>query len=98
MAETVAFLAARGIPVVGHVGLTPQAVNALGGYGARGKSQAEHDKILGDARAVSEAGAFALVIEGVMEPLARAIHSSIPAPLPRPESATIRLPQTLACL
>lgn len=80
MAETVAFLAARGIPVVGHVGLTPQAVNALGGYGARGKSPAEHDKILGDARAVSDAGAFALVIEGVMEPLARAITEAVSCP------------------
>jgi len=80
MAETVAFLAARGIPVVGHVGLTPQAVNALGGYGARGKSPAEHDKILGDARAVADAGAFALVIEGVMEPLARAITEAVACP------------------
>ena len=80
MAETVAFLAARGIPVVGHVGLTPQAVNALGGYGARGKSPAEHDKILGDAKAVADAGAFALVIEGVMEPLARAITETVACP------------------
>ena len=80
MAETVAFLAARGIPVVGHVGLTPQAVNALGGYGARGKSPAEHDKILGDARAIAGAGAFALVIEGVMEPLARAITEAVACP------------------
>lgn len=80
MAETVAFLAGRGIPVVGHVGLTPQAVNALGGYGARGKSQAEYDKILSDARAIAEAGAFALVIEGVVEPLARAITESVAIP------------------
>ncbi len=80
MAETIAFLAARGIPVVAHVGLTPQAVNALGGYGARGKSQAEHDKILGDAKAVADAGAFALVIEGVMEPLARKIAESVACP------------------
>ncbi|MFC3711750.1 3-methyl-2-oxobutanoate hydroxymethyltransferase [Sphingoaurantiacus capsulatus] len=80
MAETIAFLAARGIPVIAHVGLTPQAVNALGGYGARGKSQAEHDKILGDAKAVADAGAFALVIEGVMEPLARKITESVSCP------------------
>jgi len=80
MAETIAFLSARGIPVVAHVGLTPQAVNALGGYGARGKSQAEHDKILGDAKAVADAGAFALVIEGVMEPLARKITESVSCP------------------
>ena len=80
MAETVAFLSQRGIPVIGHVGLTPQAVNALGGYGARGRSQAEHDKILGDAKAVAEAGAFAVVVEGVLEPLARAITEAVPCP------------------
>jgi 3-methyl-2-oxobutanoate hydroxymethyltransferase len=70
MAETVAFLAGRGIPVMGHVGLTPQAVNALGGYRARGRDEAEAAKILADARAVSEAGCFALVLEGVMEEVA----------------------------
>src|SRR6476469_3303239 len=58
MAATVAFLSARGIPVMGHVGLTPQAVNALGGYNARGRSNAEYAKILDDARAVAQAGAF----------------------------------------
>jgi len=51
MAETIAFLARRGIPVVAHVGLTPQAVNALGGYGARGRSAAEAETILADAEA-----------------------------------------------
>jgi 3-methyl-2-oxobutanoate hydroxymethyltransferase len=66
----VSFLTRRGIPVIGHVGLTPQAVNALGGYGARGKSEAEAKKILADARAVAEAGCFALVLEGVMEEIA----------------------------
>ena len=80
MAPTVRFLAERGIPVVGHVGLTPQAVNALGGYGARGKSEAERAKILADAKAVAEAGAFALVVEGVMEPLAREITAVIACP------------------
>src|SRR6201991_2375589 len=64
MAETIAFLSARGVPVCGHIGLTPQAVNALGGYGARGRSAAEADKILRDAHAVAEAGAFAMVVEG----------------------------------
>jgi 3-methyl-2-oxobutanoate hydroxymethyltransferase len=77
MAPTVRFLVERGIPVIGHVGLTPQAVNVLGGYGARGKSDAEYAKILADARAVSEAGAFALVVEGVVEPLAKAITASV---------------------
>ncbi|HEX8644678.1 MAG TPA: 3-methyl-2-oxobutanoate hydroxymethyltransferase [Allosphingosinicella sp.] len=70
MAETIAFLSGRGIPVIGHVGLTPQAVNALGGYRARGRDEAEAAKILADARAVAEAGCFALVLEGVMEEIA----------------------------
>ncbi len=80
MAPTVAFLSQRGIPVVGHVGLTPQAVNALGGYGARGRSEAEAAKILEDARAIDAAGAFALVVEGVVEPLARDITAAIACP------------------
>src|SRR3546814_20525204 len=71
MAETVAFLVARGIPVIGHVGLTPQAVNVLGGYRARGRDDAEAEKIVADARAVAEAGCFLLVLEGVMEARAR---------------------------
>jgi 3-methyl-2-oxobutanoate hydroxymethyltransferase len=80
MAETVAFLTRRGIPVMGHVGLTPQAVNALGGYGARGRSAAEADKIVNDARAVADAGAFAMVIEGVVEPIAIAITEAVACP------------------
>jgi 3-methyl-2-oxobutanoate hydroxymethyltransferase len=81
MAATIAFLVARGVPVMGHVGLTPQAVNALGGYGARGRSQAEADKIAADARAVADAGAFALVVEGVVEPVAAAITAAVPCPV-----------------
>jgi 3-methyl-2-oxobutanoate hydroxymethyltransferase len=81
MAETIGFLSKRGIPVMAHIGLTPQAVNALGGYGARGKSQAEHAKIMADARAVADAGAFAMVLEGVMEPLADAITDSVDVPV-----------------
>jgi 3-methyl-2-oxobutanoate hydroxymethyltransferase len=80
MAPTVAFLSERGIPVMGHVGLTPQAVNALGGYGARGRSAAEAAKIVADATAVAEAGAFAVVIEGVVEPIAIQITRSIACP------------------
>ena len=80
MAETISFLSQRGIPVVAHVGLTPQAVNALGGYGARGRSEAEYEKILGDARAVDAAGAFAMVVEGVVEPLGRAITAAVKCP------------------
>ena len=81
MAETIGFLSKRGIPVMAHIGLTPQAVNALGGYGARGKSKAEHAKIIADARAVAEAGAFAVVLEGVMEDLAIAITDSLDIPV-----------------
>ena len=81
MAETISFLSQRGIPVMAHVGLTPQAVNALGGYGARGKSEAEHAKIVGDARAVASAGAFAMVVEGVMEELADLITDTVTVPV-----------------
>ncbi|RNJ61747.1 MAG: 3-methyl-2-oxobutanoate hydroxymethyltransferase [Porphyrobacter sp. IPPAS B-1204] len=80
MAETVAFLNSRGIPVMGHVGLTPQAVNVLGGYGARGRSDAEAEKIVSDAKALDEAGAFAVVIEGVVEPIAIAATQAVSCP------------------
>jgi 3-methyl-2-oxobutanoate hydroxymethyltransferase len=80
MAETIAFLVQRGIPVMGHVGLTPQAVNALGGYGARGKTQQEHEKIVADGQAVTQAGAFAVVIEGVVEPIAVALTQALGIP------------------
>lgn len=80
MAPTIRFLVERGIPVMAHVGLTPQAVNALGGYGARGRSEAEAAKILDDARAVADAGCFALVVEGVVEPLAVAITNAVACP------------------
>ncbi|KLE36101.1 3-methyl-2-oxobutanoate hydroxymethyltransferase [Aurantiacibacter luteus] len=81
MAETVAFLVQRGIPVMGHVGLTPQAVNVLGGYAARGRDDAEADKILGDARALEQAGAFAVVVEGVVEPIAVAVTEALGCPV-----------------
>ncbi|WP_230629465.1 3-methyl-2-oxobutanoate hydroxymethyltransferase [Sphingomonas sp. Leaf37] len=80
MAPTVRFLSERGIPVMGHVGLTPQAVNVLGGYGARGKTDAEAVKIVADATAVVDAGAFAVVIEGVMEPIAIRITEAVACP------------------
>ncbi|USA40712.1 3-methyl-2-oxobutanoate hydroxymethyltransferase [Pelagerythrobacter marinus] len=80
MAETVAFLTERGIPVMGHVGLTPQAVNVLGGYAARGRSDAEAEKIVGDAKALDEAGAFAIVVEGVVEPIAISVTEGVSCP------------------
>lgn len=80
MAETVAFLTQRGIPVMGHVGLTPQAVNVLGGYNARGRSNAEAAKIKSDAVALEQAGAFAIVIEGVVEPIAIEVTKAVSCP------------------
>jgi 3-methyl-2-oxobutanoate hydroxymethyltransferase len=77
MAETTAFLVRRGIPVIGHVGLTPQAVNVLGGYRARGRDEAESAKIMADARAIAEAGCFAMVLEGVMEGIADEITRAV---------------------
>jgi 3-methyl-2-oxobutanoate hydroxymethyltransferase len=81
MAETIAFLTQRGIPVMAHIGLTPQAVNALGGYGARGRSQEEHAKIISDGKAVAGAGAFSVVVEGVLEPIAVSLTHSLDIPV-----------------
>ena len=81
MAPTIRFLTERGIPVIGHVGLTPQAVNVLGGYGARGKSGAEARKIVSDAQAVDKAGAFCIVVEGVLEDIATRVTRSVAAPV-----------------
>ncbi|MES2903922.1 MAG: 3-methyl-2-oxobutanoate hydroxymethyltransferase [Pseudomonadota bacterium] len=80
MAETIAFLTNRGIPVIAHVGLTPQAVNVLGGYAARGKSVDEARKIVGDAKAVAEAGAFCVVAEGVLESIAEELTKAVAIP------------------
>ena len=80
MAETVAFLTARGIPVMGHVGLTPQSVNTLGGYKAVGRDAEAAERIAADARAIADAGAFTLVIEGTMEALARRITEEVAIP------------------
>jgi 3-methyl-2-oxobutanoate hydroxymethyltransferase len=81
MAPTVEFLISRGIPVMGHVGLTPQAVNVLGGYAARGRGDAEAEKIVGDARTLCAAGAFAIVVEGVIEPIAIAVTEAVDCPI-----------------
>jgi 3-methyl-2-oxobutanoate hydroxymethyltransferase len=80
MAPTIDFLTHRGIPVIGHVGLTPQAVNILGGYGARGREQREAKKIVDDAKAIAGAGAFSIVVEGVMEELATKITNAVDCP------------------
>ncbi|MFL6734812.1 MAG: 3-methyl-2-oxobutanoate hydroxymethyltransferase [Sphingomicrobium sp.] len=81
MAPTIRFLTERGIPVIAHVGLTPQAVNMLGGYGARGRSDVEAAKILSDARAVADAGAFCMVVEGVLEEIANRVTGEVNVPV-----------------
>jgi 3-methyl-2-oxobutanoate hydroxymethyltransferase len=81
MAPTIDFLTQRGIPVIGHVGLTPQAVNVLGGYGARGREEQEAKKIFADAQAIGDAGAFCIVLEGVMEQIADRVAQSLAAPV-----------------
>ena len=80
LAETVSFLAERGVPVMGHVGLTPQAINTLGSFRAQGRDEMDWGPIEADARAVAEAGAFAIVLEAVAEPLARRITSQVSIP------------------
>lgn len=80
MAPTIAFLAARGVPVMAHVGLTPQYVNVLGGYRYRGRGEAERARIRADAEAVAQAGAFSMVLEGVEEALAREITGAVVVP------------------
>ncbi len=77
---TIAFLTARGIPVLAHIGLTPQSVNAFGGFRVQGRDDDRADDIRADAKAVERAGAFGVVIEGVPEPLARKITAEISIP------------------
>ena len=79
MAETISFLTARGVPVMAHVGLTPQAVNTFGGYKVVGRGE-EAEKVMADARAVEEAGAFSVVLEKVPEGLAARITQSLTIP------------------
>ncbi|GAB5511463.1 MAG: 3-methyl-2-oxobutanoate hydroxymethyltransferase [Hyphomicrobiales bacterium] len=78
MAETVEFMVRRGIPVMGHVGLTPQAINTMGGFRVQGKSDESQAQTERDAKAISDAGAFAIVLEGIVEPVARKITQDIP--------------------
>jgi 3-methyl-2-oxobutanoate hydroxymethyltransferase len=80
MAETIKFLTERGIPVMAHIGLTPQSINVLGGFKAQGRERAGWPIIEEDARAVTEAGAFAVVLEAVAEPLAAKITKAISIP------------------
>jgi len=80
MAPTIHYLASRGIPVMAHIGLTPQMIQVLGGFKTQGRTEAEWPALETDARAVSEAGAFAVVLEAMAEPLAAKITRSIPIP------------------
>ncbi|HBM59834.1 MAG TPA: 3-methyl-2-oxobutanoate hydroxymethyltransferase [Citreicella sp.] len=79
MADTIAFLVARGVPVMAHVGLTPQSINTLGGYKVQGRGAAA-DRLLADARAVAEAGAFAVVLEKLPAALADQVTQQVPIP------------------
>jgi 3-methyl-2-oxobutanoate hydroxymethyltransferase len=90
MAQTIAFLVERGVPVMGHIGLTPQSINTIGSFRAQGREEAHWAPIEEDARAVVEAGAFAVVIEAVAEPLARRITENVPIP-------TIGIGGSVAC-
>ena len=80
MAEAIAFLVERGVPVMAHVGLTPQSINTIGSFRAQGREPADWAPIEADAKAVTEAGAFSVVIEAVAEPLARRITETIAIP------------------
>ena len=90
MAETIRFLTERGIPVMGHIGLTPQSILALGSFKAQGRDRADWPAILADARAVAEAGAFSVVVEAVAEPLGREITNAVAIP-------TIGIGASVAC-
>jgi 3-methyl-2-oxobutanoate hydroxymethyltransferase len=80
MADTIRFLSERGIPVMAHVGLTPQSVNTMGGFKVQGRDEAAWATHIEDAKAVAEAGAFALVVEGVVEELADRITAAVDIP------------------
>lgn len=90
MEETIRFLVERGVPVMAHVGLKPQSVNALGGFRAQGRTDEEAAQVLRDAQAVSEAGAFSVVVEGTIEPVARKVTEAIAIP-------TIGIGASVAC-
>lgn len=80
VAETIRRIVNAGIPVMAHVGLTPQSVHAMGGFKVQGKSEDEAERVLRDARAVAEAGAYALVLEGIPSALAARIRTQVPIP------------------
>ena len=91
-AETVSFLATRGVPVMGHIGLTPQSVNTMGGFRVQGRTPESERAITEDAIAISQAGAFAMVMEGIVEPAARRIATN-----PAVTAPTIGIGASAAC-
>ena len=80
MAEAIRAIVNAGIPVVAHIGLTPQYVHMLGGFKVQGKDEAAREKILADARAVQDAGAFSVVLEAMPSSLAKEIHAMLHIP------------------
>jgi 3-methyl-2-oxobutanoate hydroxymethyltransferase len=90
MAESIAFMVERGVPVMGHIGLTPQSINTIGSFRAQGRDESDWGPIEEDARAVAQAGAFSVVIEAVAEPLARRITAAVEIP-------TIGIGGSVAC-
>lgn len=80
VADTIAFLTARGVPVMAHVGLRPQSVHVLGGFRAQGRDEASRQAVIAEAQAADEAGAFAIVVEGVAAPVADAVTAAVAAP------------------
>lgn len=90
MAETIRFLVERGVPVMAHVGLTPQSINTIGSFRAQGRDETDWAPIEQDAIAVSEAGAFSVVLEAIAEPLGARITKAVPIP-------TIGIGASVAC-
>jgi 3-methyl-2-oxobutanoate hydroxymethyltransferase len=90
LADTIRFLAERGVPVMAHVGLTPQSINTIGSFRAQGRDEGDWGRIEADALAVAEAGAFSVVVEAVAEPLARKLTGQIAIP-------TIGIGASVAC-
>jgi 3-methyl-2-oxobutanoate hydroxymethyltransferase len=90
MAETIRFLVERGVPVMAHVGLTPQSINTIGSFRAQGRDEADWGPIEEDGLAVAQAGAFSVVLEAMAEPLARKLTGAIPIP-------TIGIGASVAC-
>jgi len=80
MADTIHFLVERGIPVMAHIGLTPQSFNTMGGFKVQGREEDEWGALEADAKAVADAGAFSVVVEGVAAPLAKRMTDAIDIP------------------